>query len=162
MALWYYVKNVTKWYQYNSETVIVRQWLPFLQYLQDALIHQNTKISLWNYQVTYYWDVFPCAKNTFEFFELTSQFLPKCSTTLRVQRFPVLTPAVTFIAHWCMNGKLLKCLLFSYKIISIIRVLLRVCASSVTIHTIPAASWCVPCMAVMSRWQTATKCWLQT
>lgn len=44
--------------------------------------------------------------------------------------------------------------------ISIIAVLLRVCASSVTIHSIPAASWCAPCMAVMNRWQT--KCWLQT
>lgn len=44
--------------------------------------------------------------------------------------------------------------------IVIIAVLLRVCASSVTIHSIPAASRCAPCMAGMNRWQT--KCWLQT
>lgn len=132
----------------------------FLHYLQDALIHQNAKISLWNYQVTYYWDVSPCAENIFEIFlifilELTSQFLPKSSMTWRVQSPPVLTPPLTFIAHWGYKWQTAQMLLFllqNYQYYS--SAPKGVCASSVTIHTIPAASWCVPCMAVMNRWQT--------
>ena len=74
MVLWYFVKNgITKWYYCNSQSYS-KTTGGFLQYLENALIHQHNENSIWSYQAAYYWDVSMCARNIFDFFYFKSDF----------------------------------------------------------------------------------------